>query len=39
MEFLAFVSAVRQSLCGAEAVSPLAKRQEGHPPEPEKNLS
>lgn len=30
MGFLAFVSAVKQSLCRAEAVSPLAKRQEGH---------
>lgn len=39
MEFLAFVSAARQSLCGAEAVSSLAKRQEGHPPGPEESLS
>lgn len=30
MRFLAFVSAVRQGLWRAEAVSPLAKRQEGH---------
>lgn len=39
MGFLAFLSAVRQSLCGAEAVLPLAKRQEGHPPGPEESLS